>query len=365
MFWIMIGVSVSIGLNFLYAMLGIHWMIAICIVLFALWFRVIPADVSALKIRMEKPVEGKVYTKTWAFAFWPFEKFVYWTREQVFLDFEPQKVISGRKKVSFPQGGGEKVYSQANIEVDSAMYFNWPEEYDELVDAYEKGPDPGNEEAIKKHLQDYVISIIRERMGEISWMEAKQGWVFLEIEDPNDSTKTIKIRKTLNEFILEALVDPKKIEDDEGGITSTRISNPIFQAKMQDVRVVITDVALPEALQAAISLPEIAEYQGTATKIKAAADKERDILDGDAKAANRKKIYEAIQGSGAESTQLEVLYTLREMAQGTSNTILYGLPPNVANLLKEKTGMEMTDEQLGKIVSAAISALEKTKKQEG
>ncbi len=352
---------VAAGIFSVFYFFGSSWGLVILIILIALWFVAIPAANTAIKLRMERPT-GRVFTGTWTYAIWPFERFQQWPKEQVRIDLDPTVMISSSKvleiKKDTPEGivTERKTYSQVTMTVDTALYFNWPEDYENLIKSLKYAPNPKDMAGLKEHFQDFVLGVVRETLGSISYVEARQGTVFLREKNEGEDSKITVV--PLREFVLEKLLTKQQKEGDdrEGGE-----GNPILQPGLQNVSVVINKVTLPELVEKAISAPEIAGYEKTAAIIKAEGSRQAKILEGQGDAEAREVLFQKILALKGDGTYLEVLYTLREMAQGTSNTILYGLPPGIANMLKEKTGIEATEEQAGKFVNSILNALEEKK----
>ncbi len=65
--------------------------------------------------------------------------------------------------------------------------------------------------------------------------------------------------------------------------------------------------------------------------------KKKHTLAGEGIASARESLYNAI-GTSKENLLKEALLTMREMAQGTSNTILFPIPSGLSDMLSETLG---------------------------
>lgn len=320
-----------------YLILFIVVIIAIAMIYIAICFTTISAELVGIKSFLERLI-SKLYTGTWLFVFWPFEKLCLFPRGQQYLDLPKQKIRTASAKIK-----GTK-YSRVTIETDVVMYFSWPtDNADDLIKCIKEAPHPmlPGENAITRAekiegLLNYfgpsVIASVRRSLGNLSWIECDQG-----VSDQE--------KKTLSECVLEDL--------------GKNANNPVQRAELRHVRFEFKNFTLPEELNKAITAPQVAEYEATATKIRAKGEKKRLALEGKGKAKARKAIYAVIDAID-DGITMETLHTLKEMAQGTSNTILYGLPPQVANVLK-KAGYEPSEEETGKFASMLIAELQKRK----
>ncbi len=299
-------------------------------------FETISAELVGIKSFLEKLIP-ETYNGTWLFVWKPLQKLCLFPRGQQYLDF-PEQVIRTASRVI----DGVK-YSRVTITTDVVMYFNWPvDDANDLIKCIKEAPHPtlpGESsatrqkklEALMNYFGPSVTASVRRALGNLSWVECDRGIG----ED----------KKTLSEHVFKDL--------------NNNTNNPVFRALLRNVRFEFKNFTLPEELNRAITAPQVAEYEATATKISAEAEKEKRRLEGEGDAAAREAIYAVIKGVEG-GMEMETLHTLREMAQGTSNTILYGLPPQVANVLK-KTGYEPSEEEMGKFVSLLISELQKRK----
>ncbi len=286
----------------------------------------VSAETVGIKAFMEQ-YQPKRYTGTWLFVFWPFEKICFFPRGQQELDFPKQQIRTASGKINNTK------YSRVTIETDPVMYFNWPikeGEEEKLIMAIKEAPHPDNKEELLQYFGPSVMASVRRSLGNLTWVECDRG--------------TTEDGKTLSECVIDDL--------------RKNTGNPVFMAKLQNVRFEFKNFTLPEELNEAITLPQVEEYKSTARKIAAKAIREERKQEGLGDAAARKAIGNAINNID-DGVIIETLHTLREMAQGTSNTILYGLPPQVANILKEKTGFEPSEKDMGKFAAMLIKELER------
>jgi regulator of protease activity HflC (stomatin/prohibitin superfamily) len=310
--------------------------LAIGIIYVASCFTTISAELVGIKSFLERLLP-KIFTGTWLFVFWPFEKLWLFPRGQQYIDLPRQMIRTASATI------GEVKYSRVTIETDVVMYFNLPiDSPDDLIEYIKEAPAPilpgENDESRAKKLDALlayfgpsVIAAVRRSLGGLSWVECDRG--------------ITESDKTLSECVLEDL--------------ARNANNPVDRTRLRNVRFEFKNFTLPEELNKAIRAPQVAEYEANATKIRAGGEKERRKLEGEGDALARKAIYAVIHEID-EGIVMETLHTLREMAQGTSNTILYGLPPQVVDIIK-KTGYEPSEEEMGKFASMLLAEMEKKK----
>ncbi len=112
-------------------------------------------------------------------------------------------------------------------------------------------------------------------------------------------------------------------------------NSPFVQFGLQKVMLALEDINFTSGdMQEAISAPETARLNKIATEISARAEKYKLSREGEGAANARKEMIRAIQ----ENPDLEVLYTLRELAKGDKGTILYQIPQQVSSKVTELLG---------------------------
>lgn len=301
---------------------------------FILGFLIIRENQNAVVVRLGKPF--KVIGSGWTWVLFLIDKVARFTTSLIELEFREAMIITARG-----EHNGVK-YGAANIKVRISMYFRWPEDGALMTKTIRTIPNPEDiygVGGVKDIFEETVLDAFRSEGGCVTWKEITQD------------------RKSFAEKVLQTLMD----ED----------SDPINQAGLPKgtIRLVITSLTLPPDLEASIIKPEVARLNKEATISTAEGEKKRLQLEGEGKAYARKKLYEAI-GKETEDIQKEILLTLREMSQGTSNTILFGLPSRLTDSLEQilgKAGVNfndirklfpgLTDEEIIKAIQSGINKL--------
>jgi regulator of protease activity HflC (stomatin/prohibitin superfamily) len=267
--------------------------LAIAIALFLLGFTIIKENETGAVVRLGKP--ARVIKSGLKWIFWPLEKVILFPTSLIQLEFRLAGIITEQGEYN-----GTK-YGQANIGIEPALYFRWPEN-NNLLETVKIVATPENISSLNDLFEETILNAFRSAGGAVTWREI------------------VKDRKEFSAKVLEALINDA--------------SDPINQARIprENINLVIKHVNLPEELEEAITKPEIARMEKEATITKAEGEKKRLILEGEGFARARKELFKAI-GDSPESMRKEVLYTLREMAKGTSNTILFGIPSEITDSL--------------------------------
>jgi regulator of protease activity HflC (stomatin/prohibitin superfamily) len=310
----------------------------------ALGFRIIREDERAVVVRLGKP--DRFVDSGFKWTLWPLEYVRRFTKNLIQLNFTLAGIITARG-----MSEDEKIeYGEANIGVETTMYFRWPEGND-LLETIQIIGNPENKAGLVDIFEESVLDAFRSVGGHQTWR------------------KIVQDRRQFAADVLNALVD----EPDD----------PIKLAKLQNVKLVIKHLNLPDNLKNAITKPEIARIELEAARADAEAkkvhlikegegNKEKISREGEAAAYARQKLFEAI-GNEPENIQKETLLTLREMAKGTSNTILFGIPSQITDSFgnvfgKRGVGPEelrklfpgFTDEKISDFLKELIDRLSKT-----
>jgi len=219
------------------------------------------------------------------FILWPMEKLVVYPTKQQELELEPIEVVT-KKDIS---------HSQAAIKVKLTFYFFWP---DNLTSALVKGASP---DTIKGLFQEAIYNALRSVIIGMTWETCY--------------SEKDKIGKEALDILFDTSSPIK-----EAGIEKNKIFTAI-------------EVFLPKELIANLTAPEVAGLKADARKKEAVGEKEFILAQKQAEAEGRKLVFDSIGDNMAK----EALFTLREMSQGTSNTILFGLPPELYETVKNAT----------------------------
>ncbi len=253
---------------------------------------VIKANERALREFLGKP--GETVESGLHFALWPFFWFVRYSTEVVEIPLSRVGILTK----------AENGLRQIKMNIDAVLYLYWPQD---LVQARKSLPNPSSMEALQNVLDEQTLEVVREVLSEKVW------------------TTIWSKRKECGDNITDLL---------------NLANNPNYilnQARIEKFRVVIKHIDPPEGLEKAISDPEIARLEKEATVTRAEGEREKRRLEGKGSADARSMLFDAI-GNNPDRVRLELLLTLREMAQGTSNTILFPIPAEITSAISQMFG---------------------------
>jgi regulator of protease activity HflC (stomatin/prohibitin superfamily) len=260
-------------------------------------------DESIIKIRLGKP-----YGKADSGLFWVPYGFA-WVRRYstkvveivVALRDAEGKVARDAQGRALPAGGfitagaeidvaGEKrVVGPVNLGVTLSFRFNWPSNYDELVQCVKLLPPPTDTEALTDLFHEIILDEVRS-------VGSKMNYVSILGE-----------RKLFAQKIRDAIVD---------GDASSLLEKTGLKPSTQ---VVIDHINVPQETLDAIDDEEAERLKAQGVRRKAEGEKDRLRLEDEGRAAGIK----ALKAEGPEAMQYESLRTLREMAQGQSTTMFF------------------------------------------
>lgn len=281
---------------------------------------------------------------------WPLQRVIKYPRAQQSMDFTAANVITNEGEFE------KKDYGSATVDVDSRVYFLWPD--NELLSESYKESGATDADGLKEFVQDAIIDAFRKVAGSITWREL--------------------------------VIDQRGIEDKIENILSQK-ENPVSRARLiwkneagelqrDNFNLTINNITLPKTLSETLTSPEIGRLEAEAVKRKADGEKYRVEKEGEAqaKAINlkgkaqaeaRDMMLKVIKEYGAD---YETLFTLREMATGTSNTIVYQLPQAVYDSMTRMLGGTQPEQMMNllppdarKQVEKLITELLKAKKKGG
>lgn len=270
------------------------------IIFFVVWFilqlRVIRETSRAVVVRMGKPIY--VIQSGLNHIWWPFEWLSFFPTTIQELNFDKRAgIITSEGKYHGAH------YGQANVGVDVAMYFLWPDADEALIKAL-RALGTTDLSEIANRFEESILDTVRTVGGGKTWGEIVQE------------------RQKFAQEVRDALSDEEE--------------DPINIADLQKIRLAIKHVELPLGLLDSLTKPEIARLEKKATITKAEGDKQATILNGEGIANARKKLFAAI-GKEPEDMQKEVLLRLSEMAQGTANTI-FPIPTRILDVFEGAFG---------------------------
>ncbi len=272
------------------------------------------------------------------------------TRVGVYQGLTSQEEIEKLGKV--PEGRGQQ-HGSAKLNVKTAVYFFWPSTPNDrdgsrLKRALQVAPNPYDLDKIKVFFEEAIIDAVRIAISRRTWRECFEE--------------------------KKALIDEirRMLKEEE---------NPFRECGIEDIYIAFEEMKLPEDLEKTLTEPEKARLLALAEENKAkgfavaerirSEDKaEADKRLGEARAANEQKMAEVqiakerqeaqikaetekavglakaetkkalieAVGSSKDGLLVEALSALREMAQGTSNTIFYELPADISGLFHNVLG---------------------------
>jgi uncharacterized membrane protein YqiK len=271
-----------------FTVFSVYWLIG---------FTTIKENENGIVVTLGRP--GRMVTSGLIHLWWGFQKIRRFTTTLIELEIGETVIIT--KKDEF-EGTN---YGSARITTKSAFYFEWPDTEAALISAIKIVGNPEDKESLKDLFEEPIRDAQRAIGGSKTWKEITQS------------------QKTFAQQITTELCNEP--------------NDPINQAHLKNPKLVITEVELPSGLADAITKPEIARLTRDATEVTAEGEKTKRTKEGEGNASARKALFEAI-GNEPENIRKEVLLTLREMAQGTSNTILFQIPSQITDTLSEIFG---------------------------
>lgn len=200
-----------------------------------------------------------------------------------------------------------KEVGPVNIGVTLSFYFRWPQTRVELFECVKQLPDPQDTRGLTDLFQEIILDETRSvgcRMNYIELMRDRAGFARLITQSVSQGQAS--------QLLVQTGIDVS-------------------------ARVVIDHIDVPQETLDAIDDEEAARLRAEGTIRTAEGQKKALKLEGEGRAAG----IEALKAQGPEAMEYESLRTLREMAQGSSNTIFFpfeGLKKLFSNLGKSKGG---------------------------
>ena len=265
-------------------------------------------------------------------TFWPFYILVKYPAGVQEINFAVPSIITAKGKFE----GYEDVIEPAEINLPMVMlyYFN----KDKLKQTVKNAPGT-SEKSLSTALVPYTQDVIRTLGGRLPWRLINQErFKFLQIA----LSRMVEVRGPIW-LILDDKVDGKEYKKysltpcDGPLIREDQLmsKSPFVQFGLKDVSLMITDINFTDpALDKAITDVEKSRLEVIATKRRADGERYKRREEGFGSAEAREAMIKVIQ----VYPDLEVLLTLREMAQGTSNTILYQIPTAIESKVRDLLG---------------------------
>ncbi len=281
--------------------------VTIFIACLAFCIRIVREDERAIKVFLGRP--GKTVSSGLCLILWPLQKLIIYSTKQQELEIPKRSVIT--RTGDYGEGKEKHTHGAARITIEAVIYFFWP---DDLKQAVAKGPNPTSKEKMVDFFEEATADALRVAAGKMTWRECVEN--------------RKKMADEVRAILIGSILEPSNSPFAESGITKLYI--------------VIKEIELPENLKEAITAPEVARLKALARQKDGEGERDFTELQGEGRAKARKAIFDVIEGN----VDKEVLLTLREMAQGTSNTILFGLPPEIYETLARAMGGKRPEELL-------------------
>ncbi len=323
------------------------------------------------EINEEQPVKSGVGPGGLHFAFWPVQKIKRYTNDIMEFHFTTPSVITRRGAVA---GYGNGAVEPAEINIICTLYAQF--DVDSLHNTV-KYTGANNAQTIGRLIIPYAIDAIRALGSRVPWRLINQErhhaaqWVIARLIgcNPKDYPKKIDVPKPQGDDKpdLYGKEDPNDYKDDVHAPTREKLENssPFVQTGLINVVLAVEDINFTneEQMREALTAKERARLEAGATREKADAEKYKRQEEGKGSANARKKMIEAIK----ENPELEALLTMSEMAKGTSNTIMYQIPPGLAETMSGLLGgndisrlfSQLSDEQKTKFIKGLQGAIKK------
>lgn len=323
--------------------------------------RIVNEKQMAVITRLGKPI--KKDKSGLVFVLWPIERIIFIPTVQQIINFETTTIITKRGKMK----GYDKVIesTEINLPLTLGYYFD----YDKLFELIANSPGISERE-IAESVVPYLDDITRTIVGKIPYRlineEGKKiTQIILSRCFPfTDNDINYKIEKELCGEVFTFSISKNDIK-----LSIAKLKNsPFVKFGLTGITLSSSNVDFSDAeLQKSISNMEKSSIEATTKKIDADVEAYKIEKTGAAEAAARKAMIEVI----AKEKDMETLLTLREIAKGTSNTILYQLPrvfeTKVAELLGGNTpgeAMKMltpeTKTELRNVILETIKSLKKS-----
>jgi len=246
-----------------------------------------------------------------------FGKFLRYPTGIVELNFKRAGIISRKGKLPpDPEGHQEdRVFGTANIGVDTSFRFRWPHLDKDLLTCVKLLPNPQDIAELTSIFEEPILDHVRNAGGKKIWVElARDRRGFAE-----------EVRKSFLEHIESA-----------HDADTSNTGNIITDSHIEDPVVAIAHMDVPQALLDSLTAEEIAQQEKSAVIIKAEAEKQKLVLEGQGKANARKTFIDAV-GTHSQGMQVQSLLTLEAMAQGQATTI-FPIPTDLMNQLSSVFG---------------------------
>jgi len=290
-------------------------------------FNILGPNWMGIKTTWGKPDdEGVDSGPCW--IWWPIQRLTKYTKEQMRWTFTATSIMTKQGKV---EGYKEEIEpTEIDIKCTILAYFD----KEKLNRTIQKAPGATAKD-LAGGLIPYAKDTIRAIGGRIPWRLINQErryfseWIIARFL-PYDLGYPKYEQNERGEWFFNSQERNQNLTED-----ILLLSSPFVQFGLKNLTFVFEDISfLDPELRKAVNAPEKARLQAQATMTTAKAERIKRTEEGKGDAAGRSAMVKVIK----EYPDLEVLLTLREMAQGTSNTILYQVPAAFENRVRDMLG---------------------------
>jgi len=305
------------------------------------------------------------------FIFWPIQKLKIFTNEVMVFEFTTPSIITRRGGV---QGYADGVVEPTEIDIKCTM--NAKFDINKLHRAAEN-TSATNGKDLGPLIVPYVIDVIRTLGSRIPWRLMNQerhyaaDWIIARLISGDYKRIDLPVQKkdgdSKNKDDVYGQVNPNDYETGTITIKDVENESPFLQFGLTNVTLAIENIDFTDKeMDEVVFAGEKARLKATATKLNADAERYRREQEGIGSANARNSMLAVVKEAGSN---LEALFTLREMAQGSSNTMMYQIPEGLTKTLSTVLGGNSLESMLGKLSAtdrkSILAQIEKAIKGQG
>ncbi len=281
---------------------------------------------------------------------WPIQILHIYPNDVMELHFTTESVITRRGIV---QGYDNQPVEPAEIDLVCTLYLQF--ERDNLTHTI-RNTNAKDAKGLGPIIIPYVMDTIRAVVSRVPWRLVNQerhvlaDWVKARLVGGNYLALDVPKQKGTGDNIEEIF---GRIDDDnvyeEKNLSRDNLEgiSPFVQFGLQNVSLAVEDVNFTlEEMKKTIFVTEQARLNAEATRLAADAESYKRSKEGKGDADAREAMLKVIKEAG---TDLELLDALRDMAKGTSNTILYQIPEAFAQKMGAILGKNSLPDILQKL----------------
>jgi len=330
--------------------------------------RIVPTDEMGLKVFLGRPIIKRDSRGNLIIAdsgprlqFWPFIKIVTFPKEFMKFSFSVKSIMTKRGRVR----GYDEIVEPAEIDISCTLLARF--DRNRLDSAIQRAPGK-NAKTLGPYLVPYVRDTIRALGGRVPWRLINQeryhatNWILGRIVPTEQGCPQIHPQSE-EEIELQKKKEVPTFYFDAGPnhcvkFTADQLKeSPFIQFSLTDLSLAIENIDITnKELQTAISEPERERIKATAKQLAAEGEKTKRQKEGEGDAHARKVMLEVIK----DYPELEYLFSFREAAKGTSNTIFYQIPSALEERIKGMTSGNKISEILVKLKPEQRKLVERT-----